>query len=329
MDVDQNSLELIERRLSERVEGQVRDRLFRFYRVAWAVALAVLGFFGYNVIAGLNDLAEEIARDEVGPAIEAANRAASDAERQLSELVARMTAAEEFQRQRQQLLVSTEHRLAQDQSRVEAVAQATDERLEGITQSLSEAEAQLEALGVRIQQEVAGAGSVDVLAADLQRVANWMDQISASVRDLQDRVGGSEPNDLALYSYEDIELSSTQDSPSPAEREAPAGASGTVYLQFAGVERGVAEQILAALGEIGYTMPGAERTSVAAGMHEVRYFFDSDADRAARLVSDVNRILADAGYRDEVSLEDFTGYYGGKPREGTLELWLEPTRGSG
>ena len=67
-----------------------------------------------------------------------------------------------------------------------------------------------------------------------------------------------------------------------------------------------------------------ERTEKAAGLHEVRYFFPGDAERADRLAEDVNRVLGRAGYRMGVTARGLTGYGGAKPRQGTLELWLEP-----
>jgi hypothetical protein len=71
-------------------------------------------------------------------------------------------------------------------------------------------------------------------------------------------------------------------------------------------------------------MPGAERTATAAGLSEVRYFFASDRERAEGLAADVNRVLVAAGYRGDVTVRDLSGYRSTKPREGTLELWLEP-----
>ena len=100
----------------------------------------------------------------------------------------------------------------------------------------------------------------------------------------------------------------------------------TVYFQFAGVKRGVAEAISDQLKDAGYKMPGEERTANAAGKHEVRYFFAEDEARATRLVTDLNRGLDDAGYKANVVAIDSTGFKAAKPRPGTIELWLEPVR---
>ena len=73
-------------------------------------------------------------------------------------------------------------------------------------------------------------------------------------------------------------------------------------------------------------MPGEERTSNAAGLHEIRYFFLPDRWKAEGLAGDLNQILTDSGYQADIEVEDLTDYKGAKPRPGTIELWLEPVR---
>ncbi len=89
----------------------------------------------------------------------------------------------------------------------------------------------------------------------------------------------------------------------------------------------MAESISAGLAPLGFEVPGEERIKTAAGLHEVRYFFDGDGPRARQLAEATNDILRRQGYRAEVTVRDLTGFTGQKPRPGTLELWLEPQRG--
>ncbi len=90
--------------------------------------------------------------------------------------------------------------------------------------------------------------------------------------------------------------------------------------------REVAEDISAQLAPLGFEVPGEERIKTAAGMHEVRYFFEGDGARAGQLADATNDILRRQGYRAEVRVRDLTDFPGQKPRPGTLELWLEPLR---
>src|SRR6187200_1298162 len=97
MDVNPETLELLENRLSQKVEGQVRDRLFRFYRAIWGVALVALGFFGYNVISNLNATARGYAENAVKSSVDAANKAAAEASSKIVAMGAQLEAIEDFQ----------------------------------------------------------------------------------------------------------------------------------------------------------------------------------------------------------------------------------------
>jgi hypothetical protein len=107
-----------------------------------------------------------------------------------------------------------------------------------------------------------------------------------------------------------------------------AGEPATVFFQFAGGQRQQATALSAELRAAGFDVPGEERTAGAAGQRQVRYFHDGDADSARALVTAVNAALQQLGYETvAVTMKDFTDYPKLKPREGTLELWLElPSR---
>ena len=47
--IDADTLELIERRLSEKIEADIRGRLFKSYLGMGAVVLAILGYVGFNI----------------------------------------------------------------------------------------------------------------------------------------------------------------------------------------------------------------------------------------------------------------------------------------
>jgi hypothetical protein len=103
----------------------------------------------------------------------------------------------------------------------------------------------------------------------------------------------------------------------------------TIFFQFAGeITRERAQAILKGLAKEGYDAPGEERVAAAAGLHEIRYFFEEDRDRAVQAAGDVNNVLAALGYRAEVTIKSFADFASAKPRPGVLELWLEPLRTS-
>ncbi len=101
----------------------------------------------------------------------------------------------------------------------------------------------------------------------------------------------------------------------------------TIFFQFAGsASREQAKAISAKLAERGYKMPGEERIGSAAGLHEVRYFYEEDAETAKQAVTDINAVLAGMGFKADVEPRSLTGLSKIKPRRGASELWLEPLR---
>jgi hypothetical protein len=97
----------------------------------------------------------------------------------------------------------------------------------------------------------------------------------------------------------------------------------TVYFQFAGGSRDQAQAISRALQQIGYKVPGEERTPAAAGKREVRYFYAGQRAIAEQLVKDTNRILQDLGY-SQLSVTSVLSSASIKSNpDGKVELWLE------
>jgi nitrogen fixation/metabolism regulation signal transduction histidine kinase len=321
MDVDSDTLELIERRLSDKVEAQVRDRLFKFYRTVWAVAAVVIGFFGYNAITGLTRTAETYAQSAVRASVDSANGAASDARKQVDTIAARLEAIDAYLQRREEKMIDNESRVIASQAKVQSLSGDMDHRLQAMLDQIAETEAQLRATRERVT-EGAGAGNVEELRSNLAVLAEQVGLIAASVRAIEAKASGPGPAPPSEVKPREIAaVEETLRAAAPAAT--PAG--GTVYLQFAGVDRKVVQAIASDLAAAGYAMPGEERTEAAAGLHEVRYFFDADQARADRLAEDVNRILAQGGFRSDVTVRSFTSYKS-KPREGTMELWLEPAR---
>jgi energy-coupling factor transporter ATP-binding protein EcfA2 len=101
-------------------------------------------------------------------------------------------------------------------------------------------------------------------------------------------------------------------------------ALSTVYFQFAGGSRDQAQQISKALQDRGYKIPSEDRTSGAAGKHEVRYFFAGQAAVAQELATATNQILQQLGYPQQLRVSATQSNSSSKTNpDGKLELWLE------
>jgi hypothetical protein len=100
-------------------------------------------------------------------------------------------------------------------------------------------------------------------------------------------------------------------------------ALSTVYFQFAGGSREQAQQLSKALQEIGYKIPGEERTGAAAGKREVRFFYAGQKTLADRLAADTTQTLQRLGYSSLSVTPVFAGAPTKSNPDGKLELWLE------
>ncbi|WP_436096816.1 DNA/RNA non-specific endonuclease [Bosea sp. LjRoot237] len=92
-----------------------------------------------------------------------------------------------------------------------------------------------------------------------------------------------------------------------------AASNRIVYLQFAGMERGDVQAMSARLAQLGWTLPGQERTPAAAKLNEVRYADTPDDRRAAELLAADYRVLTGRPLRTARNPD---------VKRGITELWI-------
>jgi hypothetical protein len=98
--------------------------------------------------------------------------------------------------------------------------------------------------------------------------------------------------------------------------------SSTVYMQFAQLTRENAKAISAQLLDAGWKVPGEERLDSAAGLHEIRCYYEEDCSAAERLKADTEAALTRLGFSpQEIAIRKLLTYTP-KPRQGVLEIWL-------
>ncbi len=345
--MDADSQELLERRLSEKVEAEVSHRLFRVYRAIWATATGVLAVAGGWVLLSIPDYAREETRglveDVIAPAVAEAEKtqedvadALLDAQVTLSEAMARLQMIDEFLARREAALQQFEDRVVSAEAALASRLNEIQVRLDAMS---SEADGQIEA--VRLQFDAAKAeistGVESELAAARQRISEAaaaadLTTLSANLADLTAQVetlhaalcsplAGAQGPGCDGPGTEELRRIRVEAVETAARAAAPTGA---VYFQFAGVPREVVERLADRLRSEDWDIPGEERVAAAAGLHEVRYFHDGDRDRATRLAEELNALLAAQDFAANVEARDFTGYPDTKPREGTIEVWIEP-----
>ncbi|MEL6999957.1 MAG: hypothetical protein AAFP68_16985 [Pseudomonadota bacterium] len=343
MTMDDNALELLERRLSERIETRVRGRLFRFYGAVGGIAIGVISFFGYNIVSSLEDTAKKFAENAVAEAVRNADQAARDASKQTVKVSERLTALDEFQQRRIQMLIESEEQLAQAQAKIDRLSNSISGRIDSIDRNIQETEAQVTAQSQRLQaKDVAGVDYVDEVAVNVANLAAQVAILEAQLREVREKaptgidyqVGAADPAQIEQAAQSRALPAPVLINPvtglatkieQPVQPFKPLGDT-TVYVQFAGVARDVMTALTDRLDAPEFKLPSAERTKHAAGTHDIRYFFDTDFEQAEKLRDLMNGVLAKSGYRAEIELRDLTAYKGAKPSPGTVELWLEPVK---
>lgn len=329
MEVNDDTLELIETRLADRVAKRVRGYLFGVYGLVGTAVIAVLGFVGFDIVDGLRDDARNYAEEAVEDSVTAAQQAARQAESVAAKATARLDVLNDHLTDGSRRLGAMESEVNGTLAQLERARVEMEERAAGMRRQLDEIDSRITEQQERARELYAGAGNLEALKADLatltEKVAALEERMQALARppDPGPIGGGAElPAEGEVPDEKFQQLAQRYDQ---IQRELSAPPEETtVYFQFAGVAREAAQEIRSRLIERGYNVPGEERIKSAAGLSEVRYFFPEDEERAERLRADLAEVLSATGYRTAIALKDFSGYKAAKPRPGTVEIWLEP-----
>jgi uncharacterized protein YoxC len=325
-ELDEDRLELLERRLADRVTERVRSELLKFYAAMGATAISVLGLVGSNVFQNLESGIKENIKDNL---------------------------EEEIKPTRIQInkqLAETEVLAKQANGIVEKVKKQLDafqpqaENLDNNIKLMEELSVGVQELSVGVQElntnlrSVQGpterdlepiASSVKSLQRQLTELAIQVDKLNTIVTVSVQKPGGesaqaAQQRKAAIQSVISATQKAEQSLAKKRERT-------TVFFQFAGGEREQAKALSDALKKADYIVPGEEREGGAAGKHQVRYFYTQDREAAKNLAQDATRALRNLGYSisqvPNIEAITFVSYSGKKPSQGTVELWLEiPSR---
>jgi len=316
-ELDEDRLELLERRLADRVTERVRSDLFSWYAAIGTAVITVCGILGVNVVLSIKS---EI-KSEIKQEFEQELQVKRDEVKELiSETRFIAKEAKGIIKQVQQELIAFQPQAEGLNDNIQKVKILDDkiQKLDKISTSLDIA-----------SQRQPLDSSVDSLQSQLKELAIQVDKLNSIVTVSVQKPGGesaqaAQQRKAAIQSV----ISATQKAEqSLAEKRKRT----TVFFQFAGGKRPQAEALSDALKKADYIVPGEDREGEAAGKHEVRYFYNQDRVAAESLAQDATRALRNLGYSisqvPNIEAKSFVSYRGKKPSQGTVELWLEiPSR---
>jgi hypothetical protein len=296
----------------------VRARLFATYAVAGGAVLAVLGLVGYGAIGLVTDQV----RLKIEQVVEAPAKAAVDnTNKALTNIEASRLTLENLQNRSFKTFDSIDSKLADFGPKAERLSQFTEQvsALETTLQTIRTDASRTAGQNSKSIEEVSLALAT---LADQVKALNSIGQAPAATA-----ANGGNPPSSAVYSEiatksEDVANRAQQVSGDIQRYQLRT----TVWFQFAGIERTAAKSITSKLSDQ-FTIPGEERTSKAAGLYEIRCFYEDDCTNAENQLKPVLRasvvnVLKDNREPKIVPLQ--TWPVEKKPRMGTLEIWYGP-----
>ena len=324
--VDEDTLELIERRLADRVTERVRGRLFKFYGGIAAAVLAAMSYAGWDLVETTKTNALSIAEatsktiiaEKVDPIAERAGAVLQEAEIQLKVLA-------ELQRQARSAMFELDRNLANFEPKAQA--------LEGLITKVDDIDGRRKAIEASLQDAQDTTQSFGEVTQKLAALATQVEVLGGIVGKLSDGPRAnptSPPDDVTAYDVAKEAKKVAAAAYRVTKQVKEVGARTTVFLQYWGIDRQQAKSISNELRNRGYSIPGEDEERMpATGLLEVRFFHRTDEAKAEALARDSENVIATLGEFEvpvkmpvDVTVRDYTAWTKLKPRPGIVELWI-------
>lgn len=315
-DISDAALELLERRIADRVTEQARTRVFAYYAVIGTTVAAVFAMVGWSALGWIERQADrEIARQ-----IEAKSTQVATASEQLRTLQGQVET-------QLRILDALATRAARVVDRVESTVASFEPKSRKLEQAITD----IDELEERVRPIRGASDLADRNRADIERVSGELASLAQQVKALIEvgRAGPAAPATSGAYSALVGAAERVVTATAGISRDVAASrARATVYLQFAGITREAADSLRAAVAADDFQVPPAERTANAAGLFEVRYYYTADAAAAGKLAEAATAAIRRAvpGETRDAKPVPLLNFRGTRPKEGTLELWYGPPR---
>lgn len=319
------TLELLERRIAERVTEKARGQIFKYYAVVGTTVMGVLGLVGLNAIEWVKSTATAKVDEQVKVLTRDVTEKSRELGKQQTEMERRVERLEALRETAGKSLDRV------DQTLTKFAPQAR--RLEKVMEDIAEATKNIEEIETRLREARGTDLVIEQSRTDVARVSNELKALADQVNRLIDIVQKSPgtpassagPSLAALTEATRRIMTGSETISREIESGTRTAERKLVYVQFAGFTREQVDGLRKAMADSGYAVPPAERIGTAVSLFEVRYFFNEDkteAERVAKLATEAARARV-PGETREAAVVALTNYKT-LPRRGTLELWYGP-----
>ncbi|MBL8700783.1 MAG: hypothetical protein JNK67_20585 [Alphaproteobacteria bacterium] len=310
-DLDKDTLELLERRMADRVAERVRGSLFKVYALVGSAAIAALGYAGVDFISTTRQSALDAAKRQTTETIkETADQARAAIDRvRISAVV-----AEQMQEQARRTITRLDDQIATLAPKIQL--------LEQMATQIDALEAKRKTFEIQIANNTDAARAGAESATRVAELARQVEELSKLVRVAS---AGAQPPASAAITAATQQIYDAASAAATEQRRILDRPPTTVFLQFAGMPRDAANELAQALRKHGYAVPGVdEEPARALNLREIRYYWPADESAARSLAVQARQALAQLNLGDdrEIAVRNFTGWSRAKPTQGIIELWL-------
>jgi len=335
---DRDTLDYFKGNLEREVRDNVEKKLFKTWTALAAAFLVGVGLVGTPWLISYLDgkiasAVQEHVRREASEPTEKAKKLAEEAERvaksatdsaanSLSEIKLRRQLLDEGlgeMRNKAALVAAEMEKLRGDFT---VRAREIDMALKAARDRVSEIDDRAQQQSDRLRNAVPDAAVLASLAVDVKSLVAEIARLGAELKRVAEKAGAP----IAAEAEREQQMQIAKLEEAAVQRTAqvqPSAMKLTAYIQFAGLDREYIKGLSAQLDEAGFKVPGEERLAAAAGLQEIRCFYQADCQQAGKMKEVIDGYLASL-YKDRsrtMTVKPLFGYTP-KPRQGIVEVWL-------
>jgi uncharacterized phage infection (PIP) family protein YhgE len=319
--INPDALELLERRLTDAITKNVQSRLFKTYFAMGAVAVAVLGFVGWNVVdTATNLMSDRIERKyltKMETKIEEASLRISTSDALLQRASAAYDKVDE--------LAASANDSLQKISKLAEAAEPKFASVEKFTQQVQDLMAQTMDLESQLATSESAANQVDEIVRQLPGLATQVTALAELVANITPAGPiAADPTQPTARQVAESTASIGQTASQAIDTIDEVKGQTVVYLQYNGMPAETAQQIRERLQNQSFILPGKEEVPMPdSGLSEVRYYYEGDLPRAEAVAGAANEVIQSLGILAlPVAAKSLVSWPRRKPKEGTVELWI-------